>query len=169
MRIMHPRHLVLATALAGEGIAPNIPGDEFFAGVKYHTAQHHDASSFPNNASKKVVVVGSNNSGHDICEAFHQYGSQVTMLQRGGTLSMRNALSVLQGLYDEIEPPIHEADLYSDSFPIPAQSALGRTTTKHLAEQDKELLDNLNQAGFKVDFGHDGSGVLRKALTHGEG
>ncbi|RDH16162.1 hypothetical protein M747DRAFT_245708, partial [Aspergillus niger ATCC 13496] len=125
MRIMHPRHLVLATALAGEGIAPNIPGDEFFAGV--------------------------------------------TMLQRGGTLSMRNALSVLQGLYDEIEPPIHEADLYSDSFPIPAQSALGRTTTKHLAEQDKELLDNLNKAGFKVDFGHDGSGVLRKALTHGEG
>ncbi|GLA42929.1 hypothetical protein AnigIFM63309_011664 [Aspergillus niger] len=89
------------------------------------------------------------------------------MLQRGGIYFMRNALSVLQGLYDETEPSIHEADLYSGSLPIPAQSALGRTTTKHLAERDKELLDNLNKAGFKVDFGYDGSGVLRKALTRG--
>lgn len=71
MQIIHPHHLILATALAGKEIIPNILNNKFFTRVKYHTAQQYDISSFPNIALKKIVVVRSNNNIYNIYKIFY--------------------------------------------------------------------------------------------------
>jgi cation diffusion facilitator CzcD-associated flavoprotein CzcO len=42
-------------------------------------------------SGKKVVVVGSGNSAHDIAQDFHENGAQVTLIQRGSTYVLGQA------------------------------------------------------------------------------
>ncbi|KAJ0420837.1 flavin-containing monooxygenase [Aspergillus carlsbadensis] len=168
-RMLHPRHVVLATGLAADGIIPNIPFRDTFEGTIYHASTHQDASTIPNVQNKKVVIVGSGNSGHDICEDFYQYGADVSMIQRGGTYVTRDGLSILNNLYGEGGPPIDDTDLYSHSLPLPVQFALSVLTTQQIAKKETDLLTKLSKAGFKLDFCEDGSGMIRKWLTRGGG
>ena len=39
----------------------------------------------PEYVGKKAVVIGSNNSAHDICKALYENGVDVTMVQRSST------------------------------------------------------------------------------------
>ena len=50
----------------------------------YHGSQHRDASE-SDVRGKKVIVVGTGNSGHDIAQNYYENGADVTMLQRSGT------------------------------------------------------------------------------------
>jgi cation diffusion facilitator CzcD-associated flavoprotein CzcO len=121
---------------------------------------------------KKVVVVGTGNSGHDVAQNYYENGAQVTMLQRSGTyvISAKTGLFMLhEGLYDEGGPPTDDADIFGQSLPIPVQFALNVDGTKRIAEAEKESLDGLRKIGFKIDFGHDGSGIYRKYVTRGGG
>lgn len=83
-RTIRPRHVVLCTGHAGEPKVPSFPGQREFHGTVYHAHEHKDASSY-NVAGKKVVVVGTGNSGHDIAQNFYENGAKVTMVQRSGT------------------------------------------------------------------------------------
>lgn len=83
-RTLRPHHVVFCTGHAGEPLIPSFPGQSDFKGVVYHGSQHEDASKY-SVKGKKVVVVGTGNSGHDISENFCQNGADVTMLQRSGT------------------------------------------------------------------------------------
>lgn len=73
------------------------------------------------------------------------------------------------GLYDETGPPTADADIYSQSLPMPVQFALGVGLTKQIAEAVQDTIEGLQNAGFEVDFGHDGSGLFRKYMTRGGG
>jgi cation diffusion facilitator CzcD-associated flavoprotein CzcO len=81
---VRPHHVVFCTGHAGEPLIPSFPGQAEFKGTVYHGSQHEDASKY-DVQGKKVVVVGTGNSGHDISENFCQNGAEVTMLQRSGT------------------------------------------------------------------------------------
>ncbi len=121
---------------------------------------------------KKVVVVGTGNSGHDISQNFYENGADVTMLQRSGTyvISAATGLFMLhKGIYDEGGPPTEEADIYGQSLPLPVQFAFNVHLTNEIAAAEKANLDGLKQAGFDVDFGEDGSGIYRKYVTRGGG
>lgn len=117
-------------------------------------------------------MVGTGNSGHDIAQNFHENGANVIMIQRRGTyvISAKTGLFMLhEGLYDEGGPPTEDADVYGQSLPIPVQFALNVDGTNRIAAAEKENLDGLRKAGFKIDFGEDGSGIFRKYITRGGG
>jgi hypothetical protein len=65
-------------------------------------------------------------------------------------------------MYEEGGPPIEDADIMGQSLPIPVQFALNVGLTKRIAETEKETLEGLESAGFKIDFSVDGSGIYRK-------
>ncbi|KAF2476283.1 putative flavin-containing monooxygenase YUCCA3 [Lindgomyces ingoldianus] len=173
-RTLHPKHVIFCTGHAGEPKIPTFPGQDTFKGTIYHGSQHKDASIYKGDLSgKKVVVVGTGNSGHDIAQNYYEAGAgPVTMLQRRGTYVIQASKGLFmlhEGLYDETGPPTEDADIYSQSLPIPVQFALNVDGTKHIAEVEKENLEGLTKAGFKIDFGHDGSGIYRKYITRGGG
>ncbi|KAF2731016.1 putative flavin-containing monooxygenase YUCCA3 [Polyplosphaeria fusca] len=172
-RTLRPKHVIFCTGHAGEPQIPTFPGQSTFRGTIYHASQHKDASTHPTSLTgKRVVVVGTGNSGHDISQNYHEAGASVTMLQRRGTyvISADTGLFMLHaGLYDETGPPIEDADVYGQSLPIPVQFALNVEGTKRIAEAERENLEGLRRAGFEVDFGHDGSGIYRKYVTRGGG
>ncbi|THX92452.1 putative flavin-containing monooxygenase YUCCA3 [Aureobasidium pullulans] len=171
-KTLHPSHLILATGHSGEPRIPTFPNQSSFHGSIYHGSAHKDAT--PSSAAgKKILVVGTGNSGHDIAQNYFEAGAEsVTLLQRSGTYVLqaeKGGHMLHAGTYDETGPPTEDADVYSQSLPLPVQFALGRNLTKAIAEAEKENLQGLENAGFHVDFGHDGSGLFRKYMTKGGG
>ncbi|MFN2411371.1 MAG: NAD(P)-binding domain-containing protein, partial [Halomonas sp.] len=79
---LRPKQLVLATGMSGKANLPQFPGMETFRGEQQHSSQHPGPDAY---TGKKVVVVGSNNSAHDICAALWEHDADVTMLQRSST------------------------------------------------------------------------------------
>ena len=69
-----------------------------------------------------------------------------------------------KGLYDESGPSTEDADIYGQSLPNLVRFALGVELTKRIAAAEKENLDGLAKAGFKLDFCSDGSGVVQKYI-----
>lgn len=102
-RTLHPRHVVWCTGHSGEALVPSFPGQESFQGTVYHGSQHRDASDF-NVRGKKVVVVGTGNSGHDIAQNYYENGADVTMLQRRGTYVLtadKGVFMLHEGLHED--------------------------------------------------------------------
>ncbi|KAK0886759.1 hypothetical protein LTR02_017848 [Friedmanniomyces endolithicus] len=165
-RILHPRHVVFCTGQAGEARIPTFPSQEKFEGLIQHASQHQDASVLGNAAGKKVLVVGTGNSGHDIAQNYYENGADVTMIQRRGT---PDSSCFTRGMYEEGGPTTEEADIVGQSLPIPVQFALNVERTEKITTAEKATLDGLEKAGFKLDFGSDKSGIYRKYITRGGG
>jgi cation diffusion facilitator CzcD-associated flavoprotein CzcO len=169
---LHPKHVVFATGHAGEAKIPTFPGQQDFKGTVYHASFHRDASLTGDATGKKVVVIGTGNSGHDISQNYYENGASVTMVQRAGTYvisASKGLFELHKGMYDEGGPPTEAADIAGQSLPIPAQFALNVGLTAKIQELEKESLDGLTKAGFKLDFGDDKSGIYRKYITRGGG
>lgn len=62
-RTLKPKHVVMCTGHAGEPRIPSFPGQDTFKGTVYHGSQHKDATFQDNVRGKKVIVVGTGNSG----------------------------------------------------------------------------------------------------------
>src|SRR5262245_472754 len=166
-REMHPRHIVMATAVSGIPNLPDIPTLCNFTGKILHSSQYSDGEAWK---GKNVLVVGTGNSGHDIAQDLYSSGAKVTLVQRSSTLivNIEPSAQLPYALYDE-GPPLEDCDLITASMPL----ALTRKThiglTARGRELDRPLLDRLEQVGFKLDFGEDGSGWQFKYLTRGGG
>jgi cation diffusion facilitator CzcD-associated flavoprotein CzcO len=168
-RTLHPHHVVLATGMSGVPNIPEIPGVDDFAGTVRHSSAHGGGREF---SGRTALVVGACNSGHDIAQDFYEQGADVTMVQRSSTyvMSSENGIAVLfAGVYEEGGPPVEDADMMFSSLPFPLVGELHKQATRVLADLDRELLAGLEKAGFKVDFGDDGSGLFMKYLTRGGG
>ena len=61
---LRPKHLVFATGMSGKPNVPQFRGSETFEGEQHHSSRHPGPDPYQ---GKKVVVIGSNNSAHDIC------------------------------------------------------------------------------------------------------
>ncbi len=166
-REMHPRHVVMATGVSGIPSLPDIPTLRNFGGTILHSSQYDDGEVWK---GKKVLVIGSGNSGHDIAQDLHSSGAKVTLVQRSSTLivNVEPSAQLPYALYDE-GPSLEDCDLITTSIPL----ALARKSHILLTEQaknlDKDLLDGLERVGFKLDFGEDGTGWQFKYLTRGGG
>jgi putative flavoprotein involved in K+ transport len=168
-RLLRPAHLVLATGASGEPRVPEIPGLEDFRGTVSHSSAHPGGAGF---AGRRAVVVGACNSGHDIAQDLHENGAEVTMVQRSSTyvLSSEHGIPIsFAGLYEEGGPPTEDADLLFAAFPFALLAELNKPSTQAIADLDRDLLDGLERAGFALDFGDDGSGLLMKYLRRGGG
>ncbi|MEA2147646.1 MAG: putative flavoprotein involved in transport, partial [Solirubrobacteraceae bacterium] len=65
--------------MSGKPAVPEIPGQDVFKGEQHHSSRHPGPDAYK---EKKAVVIGSNNSAHDICAALWEVGADVTMVQR---------------------------------------------------------------------------------------
>ncbi|KAF8813451.1 hypothetical protein BYT27DRAFT_7180991 [Phlegmacium glaucopus] len=160
-RLFKVKHFVLAMGFKdGQGFIPTFPGRDTFKGQVLHSAQHDKAT---HHIGKKVVVIGSCTSAHDICVDYADHGVDVTMFQRSSTyvMSTKNGTPILLGgLYGENGPPTDVADKINASFPNLMMAGLSYRATKLIAEADKEVLDGLHQRGFRTNMGYGGAGLL---------
>ena len=170
-RTFHPRHIIQATGQSGKMRMPYIQGMENFRGDRLcHSSQFPGASE--NSSGKKAVIIGSSNSAHDIAQDYYEKGYDVTMVQRSSTcvVSSKAITDIgLKGFYEEGGPSVEDADILLHSTPMSVLKALQVSVTGLEAEHDKELLDGLERAGFKVDRGPDGAGLLIKYFQRAGG
>ena len=171
--VLKPTQLVLATGMSGRANIPTLPGQEKFKGEIQHSSQHPGPDQYK---GKKVVVIGSNNSAHDICAALWENDADVTMVQRSSTHICKSDTLMelaLGDLYSEKARANgvdhHKADLIFASVPYKILPAFQVPVYEEMARRDKDLYDRLEKAGFMLDFGEDGSGLFVKYLRRGSG
>jgi putative flavoprotein involved in K+ transport len=170
---LHPKELILATGMSGIPNLPNYPGTETFTGVQHHSSRHPGGEGF---AGKNCVVIGSNNSAHDICADLWEHGADVTMVQRSSTHVVKSeTLSefTTSHLYSEralaAGITTDKADLIFASIPYRIMAGMHVPVYAQIAERDAEFYDRLRKAGFLLDFGEDESGLFMKYLRRGSG
>ncbi len=170
---LRPKHLVLATGMSAVPNMPKVPGAETFQGDLHHSSKHPGPDAY---RGKKCVVIGSNNSAHDICAALWENGADVTMVQRSSTHIARSDSLMdlaLGGLYSEAAVKAgvttNKADLIFASLPYKILPALQVPVYEEMAKRDADFYKRLEKAGFMLDFGEDGSGLFMKYLRRGSG
>ena len=170
---LRPKQLVLATGMSGVPNIPQYPGAETFQGIQHHSSQHPGGEAF---RDKKCVVIGSNNSAHDICANLWEHGADVTMVQRSSTHIARSDSLMelaLKGLYSEEAVAsgmtTEKADLTFASLPYRILHEFQIPVYAEMKMRDAEFYARLEQAGFMLDFGDDESGLFMKYLRRGSG
>ena len=170
---LRPRHLVLATGMSAKPNMPVYPGMDRFRGDQHHSSQHPGPDAYK---GKKAVVIGSNNSAHDICAALWESDVDVTMVQRSSTHIVRSDTLMevgLGSLYSEqaVKAGIdhHKADLIFASVPYAILHSFQIPLYQQMKERDADFYAGLEKAGFWLDWGDDGSGLFMKYLRRGSG
>ena len=170
---LKPTQLVLATGMSSVPNIPEFDGLDTFKGQVRHSSQHPGGEDY---TGKKCVVIGSNNSAHDIAADLWENGADVTMIQRSSTHIARSETLMelaLGDLYSEKAlangVTTHMADMIFASLPYKILPALQVPVYQMMKEQDKDLYDRLEKAGFMLDFGEDDSGLFVKYLRRGSG
>jgi hypothetical protein len=166
-RELRPRHVVMATGVSGIPSLPDIPTLRHFGGTVLHSSRYDDGAAWK---GKRVLVIGTGNSGHDIAQDLHSSGAKVTLVQRGSTMivNIEPSAQLQYALYGE-GLPLEDCDLITMSIPLPLARKSHIVLTEQAKTLDRELLDGLERVGFKLDFGEDGTGWQFKYLTRGGG
>lgn len=171
--VLRPKELVFALGVSGYANVPKIEGAENFEGDQHHSSKHPGPEAYK---GKKAVVLGANNSAHDICAALWENGVDVTMVQRSSThIAPSQSLMelALGGLYSEeaVQSGIdhHKADLVFASVPYQIMHTFHIPVYDEMKKRDADLYGRLEKAGFMLDFGDDGSGLFMKYLRRGSG
>jgi putative flavoprotein involved in K+ transport len=170
---LRPKQLVFALGVSGYPNVPTFDGAETFLGEQHHSSKHAGGGDW---TGKRAVVIGSNNSAHDICADLWEHGADVTMVQRSSTHIARSDSLMdlaLGGLYSEkalaAGVTTAKADLLFASLPYRILPAAQIPVYQEMAERDAEFYAQLAAAGFDLDFGVDGSGLFVKYLRRGSG
>jgi len=166
-RILHPRHIVMATGVSGIPNIPEIAALRGFQGKVIHSSEYADAAPWK---GKKVLVLGTGTSAHDIAQDLYSAGAHVTIVQRSPTLIINcdPSAQLVYSLYSE-GPPLEDCDLITASVPLPVARRTHQLATKHAKELDRELLERLEAKGFRLTDGEDGTGWQFMYLTRGGG
>ncbi|KAJ6556762.1 hypothetical protein DFH09DRAFT_1365485 [Mycena vulgaris] len=160
-RVFCVRHLVFATGIGVPRI-PAYPGMESFQGQMFHSEKYKTATDY---SGRKILVVGSGNSAHDIASDLAKHGEDVTMFQRHATfvMNLRTGWKFMGGgvLYSEDAPPVDLADRISESLPqLLKENGMAQRGVKAAMASDSEMLAGIIKAGFKVNAGIKDTGYL---------
>jgi putative flavoprotein involved in K+ transport len=165
---LRPKQLVLATGMSGKPNLPKFKGMDVFKGEQHHSSKHPGPDAYK---GKKVVVIGANNSSHDICGALWEAGVDVTMVQRSSTHIVKSdsLMDLAMGdLYSEravaAGMTTMKADLTFASIPYKILHEFQIPVYAAIKERDAEFYDRLEKRGFMLDFGDDDSGLFMKYL-----
>ena len=170
---IRPQQLILATGMSGVPNVPRFAGAETFLGVQHHSSQHASGEPY---AGKRCVIVGSNNSAHDIAADLWEHGAEVTMIQRSPTIVARSealkefgwgALYSEEALAKGITTDI--ADLTMASWPYRLLAERNTAAYDRIRARDADFYARLEKAGFMVHFGPDGSGIHTAYIRRGSG
>jgi len=171
--VLRPKNLVLATGMSGVPNIPDIAGISDFEGDIHHSSKHPGPDAY---AGKKCVVIGSNNSAHDISAALWEAGADVTMVQRSSTHIARSDTLMelaLGALYSEDALAngidTNTADLIFASIPYAVLPSVQKPMAAEMKKRDAAFYERLEKAGFLLDFGADDTGLFMKYLRRGSG
>ena len=171
--LLRPKQLVFALGASGYPTVPEIAGAKDFAGEQMHSSKFTGGEFCK---GKRVVVIGANNSAHDICADLWEHEVDVTMVQRSSTLVVRTEM-MLEMVYGPVYSEhaldagitTEKADLLAASMPYRVTPRIGVAQWKAIADRDKDYYARLEKAGFMLDFGEDGSGLGSKYIRRGSG
>ncbi|KAK8045973.1 hypothetical protein PG996_014037 [Apiospora saccharicola] len=167
----YPHHVVMATGIfSEEPKVPDLAERELFHGPIYHSSQHVSADQISDLRDKKVVVVGSSTSGHDVAQDFVECGAKgVSMIQRNPIFSVSAAAFEEQviGLWNMPGVSTEEADLVGNSIPLAVIRTMSIGMTQSMYAKDKEMVDGLRKAGLAVRTGEEGFGLADHQLIKG--
>jgi putative flavoprotein involved in K+ transport len=165
-RTFSPRHLIFANGVSGLPRIPSLPGLDEFAGEVVHSHSFTDGSPW---RGKKVLVLGTGNSGHDIAQELHSSGADTTIIQRGSTtvVTVDPSAKLNYALYDQ--GPLEDCDLLASAGTYPLVVRGYQLAVERMVEFDKEMIAGLIARGFKYDIGEDKTGHQMKYRRRGGG
>jgi putative flavoprotein involved in K+ transport len=170
---LQPTQLILATGLSGLPQTPTFAGADRFEGVQYHSSDHRDGAAL---AGKACVVIGSNNSAHDICVDLWTHDADVTMIQRSPTTVIKASTLRRQGDKGPLSEralqagiSTERADLTIASMPFRPKEAADRANCERIQVEDAEFYARLKASGFLLDFGEDDTGIAGKYIRRASG
>jgi len=163
---LRPAHVVMALGLSGFPKVPEFSGRDVFKGPQFHSSAYKDRSAF---AGKSVLVVGANNSAHDIASDLVRQGAKPTMLQRSSSLVVRQ-----DDYCDKVLGPLYsaeavacgittdKADILQASMPLRLLEKNHRVIWDGIRAERCDYYQRLTDAGFNLDFAEDGTGLGTK-------
>lgn len=165
---VRPRHVVFSTGgVSGKPFMPSMPGLEDFTGEVLHSSAYTSGASY---AGRKALVIGTGTSSHDVAQDLRALGSDVTIVQRGSTtvVSLEPSGISVYALYSE-GLSIEDSDLISAASTYSTMVRANKILAQRMVEADADLLDRLEQVGFRTDIGEDGTGFHLKFNRRGGG
>lgn len=166
-RILRPAHLIFANGVSGIPYLPKLPGIENFKGEFLHSADYVEGSRW---RGKRVLVLGTGASGHDVAQDLHESGANVTLVQRGSTTvaSISPSGKLTYAIYDE-GASLEDSDRLAISSTYPMLVKTHQLLVKRMKEYDKKLIAGLEARGFRHDYGEDETGHQMKFRRRGGG
>ncbi|WP_256837729.1 NAD(P)/FAD-dependent oxidoreductase [Ornithinimicrobium faecis] len=166
---LRPKQLVMSTGSHARPTIPDLPGRDVFEGIQQHSSEHPGPDGLE---GKKVVVVGSGTSAHDIAAALAARDVDVTMIQRSPTYVVKPDSfnkHVLGALYSQeaaangVTP--EKGDILAASFPYALFFDVQKAGVDKIREIDAEFYEELGNSGFLLDFGPRDGGLFARAIT----
>ena len=166
-RTLRPKHIVLATSVSGTPNIPKIDQLENFAGKVLHSSHFAAGKEW---SGRSVVVFGTGTSAHDICQELQSAGAEVTMVQRSPTMIVNvEPAQLYDRNYLGDGPPIEIRDVLNSGVPLAVMKVAHKLITDEVKKLDAPLLARLESAGFRLEFGEDGTGWPLKFRSRGGG
>lgn len=155
LRVVRPRHIVMANGLVGFASIPKLPGLDSYRGDLMHTSAFSTGVQW---RGKKALIIGTGTSAHDIAQDLHANGCEATLVQRGETMviSINPSAKLSYGIYEGVE--LDDGDLLSMTNTFPVLKKNLQLLTKRMVDYDRKMIDALVARGFKWTMGEDGAG-----------
>ena len=165
-RTMHPRYVIMATSVTGIPNLPTIPTLEQFEGEVIHSGAYTSALA---RTDKRVLIVGTGTSAHDMAQDLQSNGATVSLIQRGRTsvINVEPSAQLPYTLYDE-GLSLETADLIATATPYEPLKAAHAAMAVESTRLDKDMLDALENANFRIDH-EDKTGWQFKFMNRGGG
>jgi putative flavoprotein involved in K+ transport len=167
-RTLRPKHIIMGTSVSGVPKRPAVPTLERFKGKVLHTSEFGNGAAW---RGKKVLILGTGTSAHDVAQDLHSHGAKATLIQRSPTLVVQVEPSAQ--IYDSVfigeGPSLDDRDLILTSIPKSVMLATHKLLTKKAEEMDAPLLRALEKVGFRLSSGVDGTGWPYLFRTRGGG
>ena len=165
-RTMRPRYVVMATSVTGIPNLPAIPTLDRFEGEVIHSSAYTGALA---RKDKRVLIIGTGTSAHDMAQDLQSNGATVSLIQRGTTsvINVEPSAQLPYKLYDE-GLSLETADLVATATPFEPLKAAHTAMAVESTRLDKDMLDALENVGFSIDQ-EDKTGWQFKFMNRGGG
>ena len=167
VKIMKPKHIVMAIGVSSVPNRTKISGTENYKGKIIHSTDYNNGRNYKD---KNILVFGTGTSAHDVAQDLYVHGANVKIVQRSPSMvvNVEPSAQLPYELYRE-GPSTDDCDLITISTPLSVLKKTHQLLTEKTKELDRPLLDKLKKVGFNLEFGEDGTGWQFKYLTRGGG
>ncbi|MDC1260144.1 NAD(P)/FAD-dependent oxidoreductase [Pseudomonadota bacterium] len=167
IKLMRPKHIVMAIGVSSIPNRVKIPGIDNFQGELMHSSDYINGKDYK---GKNVVVFGTGTSAHDVAQDLYVHGANVKIIQRSPSMvvNVEPSAQLPYQLYSE-GLSTDDCDLITTASPLAVLKKTHQMLTEKTLKIDKPLLDKLKNVGFKLDYGQDNTGWQFKYLTRGGG